>query len=80
MTYTVLIHMANEDPIVAELEELPSPQAQSIIIDNPRQRDGKDLHYVLPEVQTLILPWSRINFIEVMPTEEEEEIVGFIRD
>jgi len=80
MTYTVLIHMANEDPIVAELEELPSPQAQSIIINNPRQRDGKDLHYVLPEVQTLILPWSRINFIEVMPTEEEEEIVGFIRD
>lgn len=80
MTYTVLIHMANEDPIVAELEELPSPQAQSIIINNPRQRDGKDLHYVLPEVQTLILPWSRINFIEVMPTEEEEEIVGFVRD
>jgi hypothetical protein len=80
MTYTVLIHMANEDPIVAELEELPSPQAQSIIINNPRQRDGKDLYYVLPEVQTLILPWSRINFIEVMPTEEEEEIVGFVRD
>ena len=80
MTYTVLIHMVNEDPIVAELEELPSPQAQSIIINNPRQRDGKDLHYVLPEVQTLILPWSRINFIEVMPTEEEEEIVGFVRD
>jgi hypothetical protein len=80
MSYTVLIHLASEDPIVAELDELPSSQDQIIIVNNPRQRDGKDLHYVAPEVQTLILPWTRITFIEVMPTEEEEEIVGFIRE
>lgn len=80
MAYTVLIHLANEDPIVAELDELPQPTDQIVIVDNPRQRDGKDIHYVMPEVQTIIFPWNRITFIEVMPTEEEEEVVSFIRD
>jgi hypothetical protein len=80
MTYTLLIHMENADPVVAEVEDLPNPQDQVIVINNARQRDGKELHYVMPEVQTLILPWNRITFIEVMPTEEEEEIVGFIRE
>ncbi len=80
MTYTLLIHIVNADPLVAEVDDLPSPQDQIITVNNPRQRDGKDLHYVMPEVQTLILPWNRISFIEVMPTEAEEEVVGFIRD
>lgn len=80
MTYTLLIHLENADPIVAEVEDLPNPQDQVIAINNPRQRDGKDIHYVMPEVQTLIFPWNRITFIEVMPTEEEEEVIGFIRD
>ena len=80
MAYTVLIHLANEDPILADLDELPDPQHQTLIINNPRLRDGKDLHYVQPEVQTLIFPWTRITFIEVMPTDEEEEVFSFIRD
>jgi hypothetical protein len=80
MSYTVLIHLTNEDPVVAELDDLPDPQDQILIVNNPRRRDGKDLHYVEPEVQTLIFPWSRITFIEVMPTEAEEEVIGFIRE
>ncbi|NLX11619.1 MAG: hypothetical protein GXY36_18395 [Chloroflexi bacterium] len=77
---TVLIHMANEEPILAEVEQLPGVNDQLLYCMNPRRRDGKDLHYVLPEVQTIILPWWRINFVEVMPTGEEEEIVAFYRD
>ncbi len=80
MAYTVLIHLANEDPIMAEMDELPSTQDQVIVVNNPRQRDGKDLHYVLPEVQTLVFPWNRITFLEIMPTDEEEDVVSFIRD
>jgi hypothetical protein len=80
MSYTVLIHLINEDPVVAELDKLPDPQDQILIVSNARQRDGKDLHFVMPEVQTLIFPWNRITFIEVMPTESEEEVVGFVRE
>jgi hypothetical protein len=80
MTYTLLIHLENADPVVAEVDELPNPQDQVIAVNNPRQRDGKDLHYLMPEVQTVLFPWNRITFIEVMPTEEEEEVVSFIRE
>lgn len=78
--HTILIHIANEDAVLAEVEELPSPNDQVLYCSNPRKRDGKDLHYVLPEVTTIIFPWWRINFIEVMPSGEEEEIVAFYKD
>ena len=77
---TILVHISNEEPILAEIEELPTPADQAIFCINPRRRDGKDLHYVLPEVQTIIIPWWRINFVEIMPSGEEEEIVAFYRD
>ena len=80
MAYSVLIHLANEDPIMAEMDDLPDPKDMFITVNNPRLRDGKDLHYVLPEVQTLLFPWNRITFIEIMPTDEEEDVVSFIRD
>lgn len=77
---TLLIHLANEEPILAEVEQLPAQSDQVIYCMNPRRRDGKDLHYILPEVQMIIVPWWRINFVEVMPSGEEEEIVAFYRD
>ena len=77
---TILVHLANDEPFLAEVEALPSVADQIIYCMNPRKRDGKDLHYVLPEVQTIIVPWWRINFIEVMPTGDEEELVTFYRD
>lgn len=74
--YTLLIHLSNEEPILAEVEQLPQPIDVAIYCQNPRRRDGKDVHYVLPEVHTIIVPWHRINFVEVMPTGEEEEIIS----
>jgi hypothetical protein len=77
---TILVHLANEEPFLAEVEELPEVTDQAVYCINPRRRDGKDLHYVSPEVVKIIVPWWRINFIEIMPTGEEEEIVAFYRD
>lgn len=80
MSQTVLIHMTNEDPIVAEIEAMPERSDILLTIQNPRRRDGKDLHYLQPEVQTIILPFHRISFIEVMPSGEHEEVFSFIRE
>ena len=49
-------------------------------IKNPRRRDGKDLHYIDASVQTVIWPTSKINFIEVLPAGEDEEIISQVRD
>ncbi len=80
MAVTVIVHIANEAPIVGELDELPNPTDQILVLKNPRQRDGKDISNLQEGVSTVIWSLSRINFIEVMPTEGEEEIIGFVRE
>ena len=77
---SVLIHLMNEDPVLGEIEALPAVTDLLIFIKNPRRRDGKDLHYLEPNVNTVMWPISRLNFIEVMPTGDEEEIISFIRE
>ncbi len=80
MPITVQIHILNEDPIVAEIDALPTPTDTLLVAMNPRLRDGKDLRYVAPNVTTIIFPLSRLNFIQVLPSGEEERVVGFVRD
>jgi len=80
MSYTIVIHVYGEEAVVAETEELPAPDATLITVRNPRRMDGKDLHYLDENVVTVIWPLSRINFIEILPTKEEEEIIGFVRE
>lgn len=77
---TVIVHVANEDPIVCEIEGMPNPQDQTLTINNPRLRDGKDVHYVNEDVSTLVLPWHRINFVQIMPSADAEDIIGFVRE
>lgn len=74
MPVTLLLHVANEDPVVVEAEEIPKPTDTCVLGMHPRRRDNKEVHYILPDVTTVIFPMHRINFIEVMPTGEEEEV------
>ena len=80
MPISVILHITGEDSIVVDLEEVPSPTDQIVIGTNPRYRDGKEVRNILPEVNTVIYPWWRINFIEILPSAEEEEVYGFYRD
>lgn len=80
MPITVLVHVSNEDPVVGEMEELPAPTDLSIAVNNPRLRDGKDLPYLEGNVVTVIWPMHRINFIEVIPSADEEQLIGFVRE
>lgn len=77
---TIILHINNEDPIVCEVDELPDDANKVLMVHNPRKRDGKDLHYLDENVTTMIVPWHRVNFIQVYPSGEEEDVIGFIRD
>ena len=76
----VIVHINNEDPVIGEVEYLPAENANFILLKNPTKRDGKDLHYIEPNVTTVIWPLSRINFIEVLTTDQEDEIISFVRE
>lgn len=81
MSISVIVHIVNEDAVLADVERLPDPGDQVIIVHNPRLRDGKDLHYLSDSVITMIIPWHRINFVEIMPSGDEiEEIITFVRE
>jgi hypothetical protein len=80
MPISVIVHIANEEPIVGEIDELSKPNDNILVINNPRKRDGKDLHFLADNVTTIIWPWSKINFLEIISSEEEEEIIGFVRE
>lgn len=80
MSVPIIVHIVNEDPIVGEVEQLPVSTDQFVQINNPRLRDGKDLHYLEDEATGMMIPWHRINFIEVMPSAELEDVVSIVRE
>ncbi|MEJ2708508.1 MAG: hypothetical protein P8074_12905 [Anaerolineales bacterium] len=80
MAYTIVLHIQNTDPVVGEVEELPEPDSNLVIVKNPRRMDGKDLHYLAENVITVMWPIERLNFIEVLSGLEEDQIIGFVRE
>jgi hypothetical protein len=77
---TLIIHIQSEEPVLGEVDELPAPTDLMITVKNPRRRDGKDISYIDSNVMTVIWPISRINFIEVVTSGDEEDIISFVRE
>lgn len=80
MSYRIQVHVAGDDPVVLDVDELPGPQDTCIVGTNPQRRDGKEVAYVLREVNQIMFPWWRINFIQVLPSEQEAEVPTFVRE
>lgn len=80
MTYQIQVHISGDDPVVLDVDELPSPNDQWIIGTNPRRRDQKEVSYVLHEVNQVMFPINRINFIQILPAEGEKEVPTFVRE
>jgi len=80
VTFTIILHVQNTDPVVGEVDELPTPVDNMVVVHNPRRLDGKDLHYLAENVVTVYFPIEKLNFIEVLAGKEEEQIIGFVRE
>ena len=80
MSYSVILHIAGESSVAGEVEELPKSTDTIIVVMHPRQRDGKDLHYIDQSVNKVIWPLAKVSFIEILENAEEEKIIGFVRE
>jgi len=80
MAYSVILHIAGEPSIMGELEELPKPTDTLVTVSNPRLRDGKDIHYLEHNVVKVIWPVDKITLIEILESEDEEHLIGFVRE
>jgi len=80
MAYSVILHIAGEPSILGEVEELPKPNDTLVIVSNPRLRDGKDIHYLEHNVVKVMWPVDKITLIEILESEDEEHLIGFVRE
>ena len=80
MPITALVHIQNSEPVMGEIDNLPNPTDYLIKLSHPRRMDGKDVNFLLEGVETVIFPVDKISFIEIIPSGEEDEIIGFVRE
>ncbi len=80
MSITAIVHINNEEPIMCELDELPQPSDQVVKMINPRRPDGKEVFFLDENVSMVLMPWHRINLVQIMPSAEIEDIIGFVRE
>jgi hypothetical protein len=62
---SVIVHLANELPILVDLYEVPDPHAQSVRCTNVRGVDGKRPTFIHDPKATFVFPWHLIRLIEV---------------
>lgn len=80
MAYSVILHIAGESSVLGEIEELPKSTDTIVVVSNPRMRDGKDIHYLEHNVVKVIWPINKLTLIEILESEEEESLIGFVRE
>ena len=71
--FTIVLHVANSDPVKLDVEELPKPTDTCVVGKNPRLRSDRELDWVDEGVTTIVVPMHRLNFIQVWPTGEETQ-------
>jgi len=80
MAFSIILHISGEASITGEIDELPKNTDTIITVNNPRLKDGKDIHYIEPNVTKVIWPLSKIGLIEILENEEDEALIGFVRE
>lgn len=75
MAMTVILHFSGEEAIVGDVDELPAPTQQYIIIRNPRRRGGKPVGNIEADAKAVLYPFSRITYVELM-SEVESDTAG----
>lgn len=69
---SLLLHIQNSEPIKVDVDEMPSPGDSVIVGRNPRERSDKELTIFDEGVVTVMFPIWRINYIQVLPSVDEE--------
>lgn len=81
MAQRVIVHLVDEDPVVAELERLPDPGDTYIRVLDPRREDGKPIQYLKESSTAVLFPMHRVSSIEIFAEEmAKEEEITFYRE
>lgn len=70
--YSILVHISGSEPVKLDVDEIPTIHDTCVIGRNPRERSDKELTWVDEGVTTIVIPWWRINYIQILPSGAEE--------
>jgi hypothetical protein len=67
MLRNAVLHLHNEQPLVADIFELPSPTDTTIRLTNLRSLDGKRPVFADDMKSIFVFPYHRVSFVEIPP-------------
>ncbi|HSO29281.1 MAG TPA: hypothetical protein VLS28_05215 [Candidatus Sulfomarinibacteraceae bacterium] len=67
MIRNAVIHLLSEQPVIADLLEMPSPGDATLRCTNLRTKDGKRPVFIDQMDSTFIFPYLHIRFVEIHP-------------
>ena len=70
MIRDVVVHLLNEQPVIADLFERPNPTDVGLLCTNLRTLDGRRPIFIEASESTFFYPYQGIRFIEIRTTEE----------
>jgi hypothetical protein len=76
MIKNAIIHIQNEQPLLADLFEMPKALDQGLLCTNLRMLDGKRPIFIEKSESTFFFPYLFIRFVEVMPGSSGEPGAG----
>jgi hypothetical protein len=62
----VVIHINNEQPLLADLYDMPGPTDISLVCTNVRMLDGKKPLFIDHTGSSFVFPYLHIRFIEIL--------------
>lgn len=67
MIRNAVIHITNEQPLLADLYEMPTASDASLVCTNIRMLDGKKPIFIDDTTSIFVFPYLHIRFIEILP-------------
>ena len=67
MIRNVVVHILNEQPLLADLYELPKSEDQGLLCTNLRMMDGKKPIFIDRIESVFFFPYLHIRFVEIPP-------------
>ena len=67
MIRNAVIHISNEQPLLADLYAMPVSTDASLVCTNIRMLDGKKPIFIDHATSVFVFPYLHIRFIEIMP-------------
>jgi hypothetical protein len=80
MWQPVILQLVDQEILRGDLETLPNPDDQFMILHNPRQPDGKKLGFVEEGVEKILVPWHQILVVQLLPDAGNSEPISFVRE